>query len=240
MNKLKLWIGIILVFILGALIGSLGMGIYIQKRFEQAVFDGPRPGSPPHPPMMRFLMKRLDRELDLTKTQKNDIEKIMKQTLEDVHVIMQKQHPELEKLVEENFGLMKEKLHPEQKEKLENLKLFERMKKRMHRRHRFHPGIAGETPDKIFSRLKERLKLSETQAEKVSPIIEESIEKRLKILETYREAAQRDKRAMKNEMGELQESIEKQLKEILTEEQMDLYCEIQEGRRMHLKGGMRH
>ena len=52
----------------------------------------------------------------------------MTRTFENIHEIMQKQQPELEKKVEDGLELIKEKLDSEQREKLARLKIFERMK----------------------------------------------------------------------------------------------------------------
>lgn len=231
-----MWIGIALVFILGSLAGALGMGMYIQHRFERIIFDDPRPGHPPHPPMMRLLMKRLDKELDLTETQRHEIEKIMNQTFESMHSVMREQHPELENLVEGNLERIKEKLTAEQKEKLERLKVFEKMKKRFHHKPPFRPGIFSEKPDERFEDLKERLQFNEAQEKETQPIIEKSLERRQNILEAHRETARRDKHAMTNEIREMQETVEKQLEKILSEEQMNTYREIQEEQRFMHKG----
>ena len=239
MNKLRLFIGIFLVFALGALAGVFGMGVYIQHRFERFAFDDPRNGPPPpHPPMMPFLMRRLDKELDLTKGQKGEIEKIMNQTFENVHAIMEKQHPELEKLVEESFGHIKEKLNPEQKEKLERLKLFEKMRERSHRKHPFRPDFAGEKPDGLFTELKERLQLNDAQEEEILPIIDENTEKRQKIMEEYRRQDLSNRHEMENKMDELQETTEKQVEKILSDKQMDLYREMKDEQRIHMDEGM--
>ncbi len=234
MSKFKLWVGIVLVFILGALAGSLGMGMYIQHRFERHAF-----GPPPHKMIMHFQMRRLDKALDLTETQENEIEKIMTQTMDDVHAIMKKQQPELEKLVKESLEQLKDKLNPEQKEKFKDLKLFDRMKKRLHHKGPFRPGLAGETPDRVASSLRESLELSKAQEEKVRAIFEEHSEKRRKIFDTYSGQDRHDRKAMRNEMHELQEATEKQLEKMLTQEQMDLYLEIQEEKRMHMHDGRR-
>ncbi len=237
MSKFKLWIGIALVFILGSLAGSLGMGMYIQHRFERFVFEDSRPDHPPHPPMMRLLMRRLDKELDLTETQRHEIENLMNQTFENIHSVMREKHPELERLAEENLARIKEKLNAEQKEKLDRLKLFEKMKKRFQHKHSFRPGFSDEKIDGIFMELKERLKFNEAQEKEIQPIVKESLTNRKKIVESYLRQNLRNRNAMRNEMHELQETVEKQLEDLLSEEQMNTYREIQEERR-HMFEGM--
>lgn len=239
MNKLKLLIGIFLVVALGALVGSFGTAVYIQHRFERFAFGDPRNGPPsPHPPMMPFFMRRMDKELDLTKSQKEEIEKIMNQTFENVRGIMEKQHPELEKLVEEGFEHIKEKLNPEQKEKLERLKLFEKMRKRIHRRHPFRPPFAGERPDGPFAGLKERLQLNDAQEEGIQPILDKDTKEKQMIMQEYQSQVRTNRDAMKNKMDELDEATEKQLQKILSTEQMGLYREMKDEQRIPVGRGM--
>jgi hypothetical protein len=226
MIKVKLWIGIILVFILGALAGSLGMGIYIQERSGRLMFDDSGDGPPP-PPMMHFLIRRLDKDLDLTMAQKDEIEKIMTQTFENIHAIMQKKQPELEKLVEDSIELIKEKLDPEQREKLARLKIFERMKQRMDPKHPpGKPDFMGEHD--VFDELKERLVLSNAQEADIRPVIDEAIERHRKIEEKYEELNRNNEYKMENEVNELQKNIETRVAVFLTEEQMKTFRQIQE------------
>jgi len=238
MSRLKLWIGIVLVFVLGTLAGSLGMGAYIKHRFEHFVFEDSASGHPHRPPGMHFLMKKLSKELDLSDTQRHDIELIMNETFEKVHSFMQEQHPELEKMVEENLERIKEKLDPEQKEKLQRMKLFEVMKERFHQRHSLRRGFEGETPDRVFTALRERLKLSEAQEKELRPIIIEDIEKRKKLMEAYHSWQRTYRNMMREGTDELSENTAKQLEKILTQEQMDLYREIQAEQRMHMSGSV--
>jgi len=115
MNKLKVWIGILLVFFLGALTGSLGTGAYLKHRME-------RFSKGKHPPIRIVLMKRLSHELDLTQTQRVEIEKILDQLEAELHELRQKHRPELEGLFDRRFDMIKEKLNDEQKSKLDRMR----------------------------------------------------------------------------------------------------------------------
>lgn len=234
MRIFKLWIGIALVLILGALAGSLGMGIYIKHRFERSIFEDAGPGRPPHPHMMQFLMRRLDKELDLNEIQRREIGTIMHETAEKVHSIMQEKRPQLEKLVQENLEQIKDKLNNGQKEKFDHLKLFERMRNRFPGKPPFGPGMGGERSDEIFGKLKTDLQLTEAQIKEVQPMIEESFEKRRKITEAYGRQVRSIRFARRKEMKELQKTVEKQLENILSDAQMDTYRRFQEEQRdMH-------
>ncbi len=236
MNKFKLLIGILLVFVLGVLAGSLGMGMFIQHRFEKFVFDGPMPGRPHHPPMMHFVMRKLDRELELTNEQRHKIEEMMNQTFERIHSIMSERHPEMEELAQANLERIKGILNPEQKEKMESLKLFEKMRERFQRKHSFPKGSKRLKSGEIFGDLKERLQLNASQEKEIQPIINESIEKRREIRDWERS----NKKAMKSKMDRMLEDTEKQLEKILTEKQMALFLNMQEEQRMHMRGKMKH
>ena len=240
MNKFKLLIGILLVFVLGALAGSFGMGMFIQHRFEKFVFDGLGPGRPHHPPMMRFVMRKLDRELELTNDQRHKIEEMMIQTFEEVHSIMRERHPEMEELVQANLERIKGILNPEQKEKMESLKLFEKMKERFHRKRSFRSDSEGTKSGAIFADLKDCLQLNEPQEKEIQPIIEDSIEMHRKIVDAYRRQDRSKRHSMKKEIDELQEATKEKLEKILTEDQMRQFLEIQELQRMPMHGGMRH
>ena len=115
MNKLKVWAGILLVFLLGALAGSVGTGAYLKHRIERFSRGG-------HPPIRVVLMKKLAHELDLTETQRVEVEKILDQLETKLHELRQKHRPELEGLFAHSFDMIKEKLDQEQKAKLDEIR----------------------------------------------------------------------------------------------------------------------
>jgi len=108
MNTLKVWAGIVLVFLLGVLAGSLATGIYFKHRIER-FSKGERP------PIKVVLMKKLSQELDLTESQRVEIEGILDQLEATLLDLRRKHRPEVEKLFERSFGLIGEKLNSEQK-----------------------------------------------------------------------------------------------------------------------------
>jgi len=124
-SKLKVIAGIVLVFCLGLLVGSLGTGIYIKHRVESFAVGGP---------MKHRIMavRRLSDRLDLTKEQQTEIEKIVDRTLMELHELRKKHHPVIEEIRERSFMSIKEKLRDDQKEKMD--KLYEELKKRWRKR----------------------------------------------------------------------------------------------------------
>jgi len=225
MNKVKVSLGILLIFILGALAGSLGTGVYIKHRIGEFVRGGP-------PPLMHSLMKKMSHQLNLTEEQETEIEKIMEQAHKDIAAFRERYHPEFEKIMDKSFALIKEKLDEDQKIKLDELQ--EELKERRGRigpkgMHRHPPH--HKPPEHPFAAMRERLNLTEEQAAKVGPIIDESINKRRNMMQQQREQGSGRGGAMRHELQTIQEDTEQQLEAVLTAKQMEEYRRIQHERR---------
>lgn len=129
--KWKLMAGVTLVFILGALVGALGTGVYLK---HQHPFFKRDMGS-----RKTFIIKKLTRKLDLTNVQKRRIEKIVDQMHMMAEKRFQEHRKEMRKAFEEGFSEMKKELSPAQQKKLdEMIKKIERRRKEKGRRP--HPG----------------------------------------------------------------------------------------------------
>jgi hypothetical protein len=124
MTKLKVWAGIVLVFLLGALVGSVSTGIFFKHRIER-FSKGDRP------PIKGVLMKKLSHELDLTETQRVEIEQILDQLQEKLLDLRRQHRPEFEKLFDHSFGSIREKLNSEQKNR------FDKIREELRRRHSY-------------------------------------------------------------------------------------------------------
>jgi Spy/CpxP family protein refolding chaperone len=116
MNRLKLAIGITLVFLVGALAGSLGTGLYLRQKMEQ--FERGRHGGPER---AAFLVKRFTRELDLTAAQQAEVRKIVEESEERIRAIRRRYLPEIREVIDQSFASLREKLDPEQQKKLSEL-----------------------------------------------------------------------------------------------------------------------
>lgn len=232
MNKLKLSVGILLVFILGALAGSLGTGMYMKHRIGEFVRGGP-------PTLMHSLMRRMSHQLKLTEEQETEIERIIEQANKDIAALRERYHPEFEKIMDKNFALIKETLGEEQKIKFEELQ--EELK---NRRGRIGPkGMRRHAPhhkarEHPFAVMKERLNLTEEQAAKVGPIIDESIKKRRSVMQQQREQGFGRVDSMRDELRAIQESTENQLEAVLTKRQMEEYRRIQKKHRHEIFSDM--
>lgn len=129
--KWKLMAGVTLVFIFGALVGTLGTGVYLKHR---------------HPSFKRdmavrktFIIKRLTRKLDLTDVQKRRIEKIVDQMHTMAEKRFQEHRKQMRNAFEQGFSEMKKELTPAQQNKLDEMrKKIEQRREKKGRRP--HPG----------------------------------------------------------------------------------------------------
>ncbi|MDY6844730.1 MAG: hypothetical protein SVW57_11620 [Thermodesulfobacteriota bacterium] len=221
MNRLKVTICVLLIFVLGALAGSLGTGLYVKHKIKKFTRDGP-------PPIMRFLMREMSHELKLSKLQESEIEKIVEQTHKRISDFRERYRPEFEEIIDNSFALIKEKLTQEQRIKLDELR--KELQKRRGRvdppgifqLHQFH-----KAPEHIFATMKERLNLTKEQEEKIREIIDESIEKKQNVMGKHREKSRGRKGSMRNELQTIWETTEQKLEQVLTQDQCEEYRKIQ-------------
>ena len=123
MRKWKLITGVGLVFILGILTGAVGTKMYLK--YEHPLFKRDSEAR------KAFIMRRLNRELDLTLDQKMHIEKILNQLDEAVKKYRSERRQEIKRLFDDGYSKMKEVLSPEQQNKLDEMRgEFKRRKKR--------------------------------------------------------------------------------------------------------------
>lgn len=109
MNNWKLITGIALVFILGALVGSIGTRLYFERQYPQLA---------DHRSRKAFLMERLSKELNLTEDQKVTIGKFVEQMEEKRREYFLQKRAETETLIDQ----MKKELTPDQQKKLDVLR----------------------------------------------------------------------------------------------------------------------
>lgn len=116
MNKLKLASGVLLVFLVGVLAGSLGTGYYYKERVKK--FEE---GGPPVQERIQIILGRFSNELELTNEQRVEIEKIIKESQEKKISLSKKMEPDIKQINDDTFTSIKKKLTDEQKTKLEEL-----------------------------------------------------------------------------------------------------------------------
>jgi Spy/CpxP family protein refolding chaperone len=129
MKQWKVVIGLLLVFILGALAGSLGTGMVLKRHHP---FFGGKPED-----RKVFIMKRLTRRLDLSEEQKVRIgaivERVQSETFRQIREGRQRMRQQLQK----GFAEIRKELTPEQQRRFDEMKA-ERERRRKERGRRFH------------------------------------------------------------------------------------------------------
>lgn len=120
--KIKVIVGVLLVFLLGVVTGVLGTGIMIRhgiRKFTQRSPDSSHTS---------LFMKKLSRELNLTETQKPDVEKIVEEAEVEIRDMIRNSRGEFEKIMQQRHAQLRELLTPEQQQQLDEM--FTRMRDR--------------------------------------------------------------------------------------------------------------
>ena len=98
--------------------------------------------------------------------------------------------------------------------------------------------LPQQTPEEIFTVLRDRLNLTEEQEAKVKPIIEEQCETRDEIITKFKGQGRESRRSMRSALQAHQEVTEEKPSAVLTEEQMEEYRKIQEEQRQRMREQM--
>jgi nucleoid DNA-binding protein len=114
MNTWKLVSGVALVFIVGALVGSLGTRFYFKNHYRPFTLE-PRDRT-------AFIMKRLSKDLGLSQSQKIAVEKIVAQTEEKLRDHFRQMRPEVKAIIDDSFSQIRKELDDGQKKQLDALR----------------------------------------------------------------------------------------------------------------------
>jgi Spy/CpxP family protein refolding chaperone len=114
MKPLKPVVGIILVFLLGAVSGSLVTYLVSQARMETFIKGGPAVRE-------EHLVKRLTTELDLDTQQHAQVEAIIHETHESVRQIRRTSRPQIDVLIQGSQMRISALLRPEQQIKFKKV-----------------------------------------------------------------------------------------------------------------------
>jgi hypothetical protein len=120
-KRWKLILGLLVLFLSGVLVGSMGTAIYFKQTFGHIFAKG-------QPQVRKLIMKKLVGELDLAETQRAPIEEIVGQVQADLWKLRKQHQPEAEAIIAQGIAQMKPQLSAVQQEKLDVL--FERLKER--------------------------------------------------------------------------------------------------------------
>lgn len=113
-TKVKAIAGILVVFLLGTIIGTLGTTAFIFRTMRRFTTEGINT-------QRTWFMRRLDRQVRLTDEQKPQAKAILEQTEEDVHQLLQRSMAEFADILQHRDEELKTILTPEQQQKLDEM-----------------------------------------------------------------------------------------------------------------------
>jgi hypothetical protein len=114
MKSLKPIAGLLLVFILGAMSGSLVTYFVNISRMDAIIAGGPRARED-------VLIAKLTRKLDLDSQQREQVKSVIHETHEEMRLIRKKVHPQIEALLGDSQLRISSLLRPEQQEKFRKI-----------------------------------------------------------------------------------------------------------------------
>jgi len=120
MNRWKIILRYGLVFMLGLVLGMAGSRLVRKHRFAQAMQNQPVA-------QRQMLMRHLTRQLQLTKPQQIEIERIVDAQLKALSDVRERHQPEVQAIFQQAKDEMKSHLLPKQQQKLDQI--MERMNK---------------------------------------------------------------------------------------------------------------
>jgi hypothetical protein len=131
MKKWRLVGGVILVFALGVLAGSVGTQVYHRHWVDRFWKDPAARKS--------ALLEKLTEELQLSEAQQKEFIPIIEEAEQKLEAARQSRRADIKKIVDDGFTRMKEKLNPGQQQALEDLRAkhehrFGEWKRRSHSR----------------------------------------------------------------------------------------------------------
>jgi hypothetical protein len=112
MKKWKAIIGVVLVFVLGAVAGAIVSHRVCQHRMETIVSGGPKA-------MREFIFKRMDRELRLDAGQRAQLQAIFQETHEQIKAVRGKTQPQVDEIINRADDRVRAILRPDQRDKFE-------------------------------------------------------------------------------------------------------------------------
>jgi len=112
MKKCMAWLGVLVIFLSGMVIGGVGTGLVIRHRVVEIFEGGPMA-------VRKIMLKRMARELKLTAQQRPHVEEIVAETHDELIALRERSQPEMEHIIDRGVERLKEILDAEQTLKLE-------------------------------------------------------------------------------------------------------------------------
>ena len=137
-NKWKLWIGVLLLFLCSAVAGAFVNSLYAKNLVTKVLQRDPET-------LQRIVMKQLERRIDLSGPQSDALRIEVARMHEELTEILRRSRPEMRVIVTQGTERMKAHLSPAQQIELQ--KFFDDVKKRREQRLGLVTGIEMEAPD---------------------------------------------------------------------------------------------
>jgi hypothetical protein len=171
---------------------------------------------------VKKIMKRLTRDLRLDAGQQAEIEKILVVTDARATGVRTLYQPDLKRIYDQGFELIKQKLNDEQK-----ARLVSRREKSAARysSYYFRSLRTAEKGLPDAEALKNRFVLDAAQQSRITVILEDQKNRRKLIIEKYEKVDKPDLAAARSELAEVSQDARARLAEVLTPEQMTRYDE---------------
>lgn len=229
MNNLKMITGVVLVFAVGVLAGAISAGFYYKERIKYFTAEGP-----PVDARVRMLMDEFSRDLELTDTQRAEIEKILRDAQDKIMEIRRKTFPQIEELNDKSLEQIRETLDKRQKEKFN---IFYNKMKNVQDRFAVRLDFPGHPSPHNTSKLRDRLKLTPEQESQIKKIKEDFFKKRDEIMKEDRKDQSPDFSKIRRKMSEIDDQENSEIEKVLTEEQIKIYKKYVEERRLRRPPG---
>ncbi|MGV8073002.1 MAG: hypothetical protein AB2L11_00345 [Syntrophobacteraceae bacterium] len=123
MKKVKLWAGLLILFISGVATGAVGSWVIAERHTMDMLSRG-------RFEFHRIVAKKLTRELGLDEVQRERITGILCQTHKEMRELRRRHRPEADQIMQRGIDSMKAGLSPEQQTKLDAF--YERERGRWH------------------------------------------------------------------------------------------------------------
>jgi hypothetical protein len=121
MKKWKLWTGMILIFIAGGAVGTIGTGLFVKHKIVSIIEEG-------QPVVEKLAVRILSRRLDLTADQKSETARIIRETQQRLQAIRLRVRPDALEIITTGKEDIRALLDPDQKKTLDQL--YTKMKRR--------------------------------------------------------------------------------------------------------------
>ena len=121
MKKWKLWTGMLLIFIAGGAVGTIGTGLFVKHKIVSILEEG-------QPVVEKLAVRILSRRLDLTADQKSETARIIRETQQRLQAIRLRVRPEALEIITTGKEDIRALLDPDQTKTLDQL--YTKMKRR--------------------------------------------------------------------------------------------------------------